>query len=292
MKLNIYLLILFLSVALLSCSDDDVDKNNSIIQDQARTENTFDRWLTTNYTVPYNIEFKYRLDDIETDTHYNVVPADYDKAVALAKVIKYLWLDSYDEVCGNEFLRSYVPRIIHLIGCPGYKDNGSILLGTAEGGLKITLYDVNSIDPEDINVASLTDNYLHTMHHEFAHILHQTKSYSEDFRKISDGKYVGDDCFNAEYTLALARQNGFVTRYARSEHQEDFVEIISTYITNTEATWQSIRQSCGTDGVALLDKKFEIVKNYLKSSWNIEIDNLRNVINRRSEEVTRIDLTL
>lgn len=292
MKLKLYLLIPFLAAALFSCSDDDVDKNNSIIQDQARTENTFDRWLTMNYTVPYNIEFKYRLDDIETDTHYNVVPADYDKAVALAKVIKYLWLDSYDEVCGNDFLRSYVPRIIHLIGCPGYKDNGSILLGTAEGGLKITLYDVNSIDPEHINVATLTDNYLHTMHHEFAHILHQTKSYSEDFRKISDGKYVGDDCFNAEYTLALARKNGFVTRYARSEHQEDFVEIISTYITNTEETWQSIRQSCGAEGMAILDKKFEIVKNYLKGSWNIEIDDLREVINRRSEEVTRIDLTL
>ena len=36
-----------------------------------------------NYTYPYNVDFKYRMQDIESDHKYNLVPADYDKSVAL-----------------------------------------------------------------------------------------------------------------------------------------------------------------------------------------------------------------
>lgn len=35
---------------------------------------------------PYNIDLKYKFDDVESDMKYNVTPADYDKSVALAKL--------------------------------------------------------------------------------------------------------------------------------------------------------------------------------------------------------------
>ena len=47
--------------------------------------NGFDEWLLANYTYPYNVDFKYRMQDIESDHKYNLVPADYDKSVAFGQ---------------------------------------------------------------------------------------------------------------------------------------------------------------------------------------------------------------
>ena len=43
--------------------------------------------------------------------------------------------------------------------------------------MKITLYNVNDINPDKIDINLLNEYYFQTMHHEFAHILHQTKNY-------------------------------------------------------------------------------------------------------------------
>jgi len=86
------------------------------------------------------IHFKYRMQDIESDHKYNLVPADYDKSVALAKIIKHVWMEAYTELAGPAFLRSYVPKTFHLIGSPAYDSSGTKVLGTAEGGKKITLW--------------------------------------------------------------------------------------------------------------------------------------------------------
>ena len=57
------------------------------------------------------------------------------------------------------------------------------MLGTAEGGKKITLYEVNSLDFENVDIEVLNEYYFKTMHHEFAHILHQKRNY--DHRLIA-----------------------------------------------------------------------------------------------------------
>lgn len=80
---------------------------------------------------------------------YNVTPAAYDKSVALAKLVKYLWIEAYEELVGQEFVATYCPKVLHFVGSPEYeKSGGSMVLGTAEGGLKITLFNVNGLNPE------------------------------------------------------------------------------------------------------------------------------------------------
>lgn len=76
------------------------------------------------------------------------------------------------------------------------------------------------------------------MHHEFAHILHQTKNYSTDFNTISAGKYTGPGWVNLE-SDAVAMKMGFVSKYATTETQEDFVETIAIYVTYTDEQWAS-----------------------------------------------------
>lgn len=287
---NIKYLLLIVTASLLfwSCGEETLD-SKSIFENEELVMTDFDNWLYSNYTVPYNIEFKYKFDDKESNTNYNLAPARLDKSVALAILVKHLWIDVYEELLGKEFLSKYSPRLFHLIGSPAYNSQGSIILGTAEGGLKVTLFNVNMLDVENPDIDMLNYWYFKTMHHEFAHILHQTKSYTTDFNLISATDYQSGSWVNIEDEEAL--QMGFVSPYGSSESQEDFVEILAVYVTNTEAYWQTILEIAGEEGADKIMQKFHIVEDYLKSSWDIDIYELREIVLRRSAEVETMDLT-
>jgi substrate import-associated zinc metallohydrolase lipoprotein len=290
MKKIQFLIFSVLILMLSSCSKDTLD-STSIFDTTSPERNAFDTWILKNYTTPYNIDFKYRYDDKQSDRTYNLAPADYSKSVALAKLVKYLWIDSYEELTGKDFIRKYCPKMIQLIGSPAYNSQGSIVLGTAEGGLKITLYNVNMIDLAHLDVDQLNYWYFKTMHHEFAHILHQTKNYSTDFNLISKD-YQSSSWINVADTTAL--KMGFVSKYASSEPQEDFVEIISIYVTHDSAYWATLltnAEAYKSPGKAIILQKFAIVKDYLATSWGIDIDKLRDIVQRRSASIGTLDLT-
>jgi substrate import-associated zinc metallohydrolase lipoprotein len=163
-----------------------------------------------------------------------------------------------------------------------------MVLGTAEGGLKMTLYYINSLElkPEFLN-----HYYFKTMHHEFAHILHQTKPYPSDFEMISGTDYVADTWSDVwKDGDAEAQKSGFISEYASKEANEDFVEIIAIYITNDAATWNDILTKAG-EGGAIIQAKFDIIYNYMINSWGIDLDELRSVILRRESEISTLDLT-
>lgn len=306
-----YIKIIFLAmvaaVLTTACSDDDLS-NTSIFNDATEEEQTeFDKWIYENYTKPYNIDLVYRYQDYETNNQYNVVPADVDKVKALTIIMKHIWVEAYNEVAGEDFLKQYCFRKFQFIGSPEYNENGSIVLGTAEGGLKVTLFVVNWLNPNNIFIDSespfpTTSNdpldlnfwYFHTMHHEFCHILTQHKNYSTDFQTISAGKYHSSDWINVEDKDAPLE--GFVTGYASGEYNEDFAEIYSTYVTKTDEAWQKIldagvdKTTNDTSGRDAILAKLDIIKSYFQDSWGIDLDELRSVVLRRSAEVKDLDL--
>ncbi|WP_106484518.1 putative zinc-binding metallopeptidase [Bacteroides sp. Marseille-P3684] len=307
---KIYTALLFsvaLGLGLSSCNEDKVDFDHSIFENkeaQANAEaakNDFDRWLDANYLAPYNVSFKYRFEDFESDITYNLVPADFDKSVALAKIVKHVWIDAYNEVAGPDFLRTYIPRTIHLVGSPAYDGAGTMVLGTAEGGMKITLYNVNDLSLDHIDINMLNTYYFKTMHHEFAHILHQRRNFDQAFTRITENGYVGSNWYiytDPETGEVYGRsdkqawQAGFVTPYAMSEAHEDFVENIANYVTHTQSYWDNMLEQAGAEGAALIQQKFTIVYNYMKETWGIDLDKLREAVLRRQTEVERLDLTL
>lgn len=289
MKQLIGIFIALATLSLWSCSEDDLDPNSIFGgTETGKVPNEFDTWLLNNYTLPYNIEFKYRFEDMETDDTYNLVAADYDRSIALAKFTKYLWLESYEELLGPDFIRTYCPRLLFLVGSPAYNTDGSVVLGTAEGGLKITLYNVNSISLTSIDVEQLNYWYFKTMHHEFAHILHQTKNYPTEFNEITPSGYQPTGWVNVSEQEAL--DMGFVSPYASSETQEDFVEIIAIYVTNTAEYWDNLVGSASAEGQGYINQKLEIVKDYMTTTWGIDLDELRDIVQRRSQEVAQWDV--
>lgn len=217
-----------------ACSSDDLGPtifpDVSDEPDPSSYTYKFDKWLNQNFRDVYNVDFKYLMEDVEADMQYNLVPATYEKARDLALLTKYLWYDSYKELAGDDFIKSYGPRILHLVGSPAYNpQTGTETLGLAEGGLKVTLFKVNEMDLSDINM--MNEYYFRTMHHEFGHILHQTKSYPTDFNLLSTGRY--DDSSWQSKQPGYVASLGFVTNYASSQAREDFAETIANYLTRT-----------------------------------------------------------
>lgn len=283
-KIIFYIINLLLIGTLWSCREDELNDKSIFDDGEEIAKTEFDDWLLHNYTYPYNVAFKYRMEDIESSMDYTLAPADLDKARKLAKIIKHLWIETYDEIAGVDFTRAYIPKVIHLVGSAAYEDNGMIV-GTAEGGAKVTLYYVNKLQ---INTSFLNKYYFLTMHHEFAHILHQTKNYDPEFERISEGSYTGGDWYNIENSTALKR--GFVDNYASSEPREDFAETLAVYITNSADYWESQLGKAGETGAPIIKEKMEYIRIYMADVWGIDVNQLRDIIQRRSKELDSLDL--
>lgn len=285
-KISKYIAMAVALFAFIACEEKPLDPDSQVI-DSKTEQNDFDRWLVTNYVDAYNIDFKYRMEMNESQMSYWLVPAEYNKSIVMAKLVRHLCLEAYDEVTGSkDFIREHFPKMIHLIGSAAYKNNGTMVLGEAEGGLKITLYMVNDLM---LDIDYLNYYYFKTMHHEFAHILHQKKPYSTDFNLISGSDYVTDAWSDTWAGDADAQKNGFISEYASKEANEDFVELVAVYVTSTAAEWNSVIKNAG-EGAAIINAKFDIVYNYMLNSWGINLDELREVVQRRQSEIETLDL--
>ncbi len=298
------LFVYFLLTGLISCSSNEefgasiFDVTDSLDVNSASYQ--FDLWLKESYLKPYNLDFRYRMQDVGSNMDYNLVPVSLAKAQQIAKLVKYLWFDVYGTVVGSEFLKENGPRMIHLIGSPAYNPtSGTILLGTAEGGIKVTLYRCNDLDPTKID--EMNEYYFKTMHHEFAHILHQKRNYPEDFNLLSKGRY--NSIGWQYYSDSEAASMGFVSPYAGSQTQEDFVEIIANYLVKSDTEWNNIllmasKQGIdnagnvlsddGIDGKAIILKKLDMVTKWLKNSWGIDILKLRTEIIKRESNINSV----
>lgn len=289
-KLQRILAVAVACMLLASCSEEELSKESVIKVDQV-DYTPFDYWLERNYVAPYNIEFKYRYEDNESDMNYYTIPARYEAAIKLAHIVKYMCLESYDEVGGIEFTRTYFPKLIFTIGEWEYDNNGTFILGTAEGGRKILLSGANYIEQYMKDGDELNRYYLKTIHHEFTHIMNQTVNYSADFQLITGSGYVADKWSDAPYdTDYLPR--GFISAYAQHSHEEDFAEMLSIFVCNSPERWDQWMQQAGTEGARLIMAKFDIVSNYMQDAFNIDLETLRSVVQRRQQDITmgRIDV--
>ena len=68
--------------------------------------------------------------------------------------------------------------------------------------------------------------------------------------------------------------------------------MVSIYVTNTAATWESFLQAAEpvdpdaeVNGRAILEQKFDIVYKYMQDSWGIDLNELREVVQRRQSEI-------
>ena len=265
-----------------SCVKETMSEKSVITVSETK-KNDFDRWLEANFLLPYNIDFKYRFEMNESDMNYFTIPADYEYSIVMAHLVKYLCVETYDEVAGISFTRSYFPKMFFLTGEWEYRNNGTIILGTAEGGKKIFLAGVNLLPQYMKTAEDLNHYYIKTIHHEFTHILNQTIDYPVDFSMITGTDYVADSWSDSPYDKDFLKR-GFITDYSQHSDTEDFAEMLSEYITHDQTWWEGQIAKAGAKGY-LIEAKLDIVRNYMLDNFNIDIEVLRATVLRRQEDI-------
>lgn len=286
-------LLLLVTLVYSSCKKEKLD-DQSVFVDSTTPKNALDNYVYNNFTIPYNIDVIYKYVDRETDLNYNLVPASYDASIRMTKLLLFLGMQPYDEVTGNKtFLKRYFPKFLAYVGTSSVRNNGTIILGTAEGGRKINLYNLNNLPLNSTNITYLNNFYFHTIHHEFQHILNQTKQYPTSFNTISGTSYV-DDVWNTTYTSAgAAIAAGFISPYASSAAGEDFAELYSFYVTLSSTEYTAYLNSTGSTaaGRTIIANKMDMVKTYMKNEFGIDMDVLRASIQAKVAALPTFDQT-
>lgn len=228
-----------------------------------------DNWLKANYVTPYNIEVKYRFDRYEVSLGKALTPVREDRVIPVMETIMQTWIKPYEDEAGQTFIKRLSPKQFVLVGSPEFNSNGTITLGTAEGGRKVVLYVINNFDKKNKKEVK---QMLHTIHHEFGHILHQNIMYPEEYKRITPDYTASWN----DFSLADARSRGYITEYARSNPDDDFVEMISLLLIEGKNGFDNIINSIpSATAKADLRKKEQIIVRYYKEAWNINIYSLQ-----------------
>jgi substrate import-associated zinc metallohydrolase lipoprotein len=287
-KLKIYLLILTLAV-LASCKkEDDLGDVSAIpgLGGDSWVATELDNYIRDTFTIPFNVAAKYRWDQGELDFDKTLTPPREEKIRPVLSSIKKVWIDNYVAEAGKLFMQKYIPKFFVLVGSANWNTDGTITLGTAEGGRRIVLYVLNDfrvkgmqgyVPSDSVNIKMM----FHTIEHEFGHIMHQTVMYPQEFKRISVGDYTSNWNNIADST---ANEKGFISAYAQSAPDEDFVEMLSIMLTEGKARYDAfVNNIKSAEARSKLRQKEAIVVTYFKDVWNINFTSLqtrtRNSIN-------------
>lgn len=275
-----------------SCKKEDalgsVD-NISGLGGDAWTQGAIDNWILDSLTVPYNIAVKYKWDQGELQSDFNkvLVPPKEEKIIPVMSSINHAWINPYVSEAGSSFFKNISPKFFILVGSPAY-ERGAEKLGTAEGGRKVTLYDINDFRIKGMPgyVLSDTENVkqvFHTIHHEYAHILAQNIKYPVEFSQSSASSYTSDwlNVFPED-----AMNEGFISQYAISQGGEDWAEMVSLMLVEGRDWFDRYVNSINYAGTtpngttaamarARLRQKEAVVVSYFKQAWNIDFRSLQ-----------------
>lgn len=243
-----------------------------------------DQYIEANFTEEYDMAIRYRYVDRYVSPGERVTPPKLEVVQPMLDFIHTFWIDPYLEVAnGEDFFRGHVPAEIIFLGGYIYNSNGTVTLGTADAGARITFTNVNAIDPENDEWRSLQ---LQTVYHEFSHIVHQRYKLPSAFETITTSGYTSaGSWFNLTDEEALIR--GFVSPYATSSPNEDFAETVAFFLyepnfyeqfitptegcTNAECEAQNI-------GKAYIAEKLAAITDHYEKATGIDLEKLREII--------------
>ena len=257
------LLLLAFLFCVTACSDDDLGP--SIFDTTTEELTELDLWMQKNFVEPYNIEVIYKWRDVETSMEYNLTPPKEDNAKGLADVLLNIWCKPYVEIGGESFFKSLSPKQLLFIGSSRYTSSGTVTKGTAEGGRKIVIFEVDQYDRTN---ATRLKRYMKTIHHEFAHIAAQTVEYPKEFENITPNYVEGWDKIKDQD----AYDQGFLSGYAMSEPGEDFAEIVGFMLSNSAEDWEKMLDyPTSQEAKDKLKQKVEMVVIYYRDTWNVDL---------------------
>ena len=287
MKTKYLTLLLMAGLMAASCyKEDSIDVPQ---KDYVDSNDPIDLFIYDNFIKKYGVAVRYKYEDRLVDQTKRVTPASRDLVVPMLNFVSDMWIDPFLQVPnGKKFFEQHVPAEIVLIGSRMYNNDGTVTLGTADAGARITLTEVDFIDIDNMEWVL---QQIHTMYHEFAHIVHQRYNLPPTWNTISPRGYTSTGTW---YTLtdAEALDRGFVSPYATSTFNEDFAETVAFLLFDKDFYVKYINDEDTNDGEcapcidrnagrAMLRKKYAAVLEHYKQYVGVDLLKVRDAVQKK-----------
>ncbi|KAA6303093.1 MAG: hypothetical protein EZS26_000696 [Candidatus Ordinivivax streblomastigis] len=267
-------MVLFNSCRTEETIDPNIDIPNLGGYEYPRT--ALDDWLDETFLLPYNIEIIYRWDAVRiyASVSKKITPVKVEKVQPMLSTLAKVWFAPFQLAAPYGFLQKHTPKTIVLAGSPEYAaDGNSMVLGTAEGAMRVLLTNVNDFDPHS---ESVLKGYLHVIEHEYVHILNQSIDFSTEFKSLTRQFYdpTGWTDYDSEKE---AYERGFLSRYSMTAPDEDFAEIVSLVLVNgvdwfeNEVIPIAEDSEVNPNAASALRRKVAIAEEYYKTAWDIAL---------------------
>jgi len=316
MKTTIYSLLTLVCLGLISCDEDKLTYKEILEENTYNENDLIQKYYKENFLDPFGSYVVYDYLDKYVDITKTGVPPRKDVLKPIGELIKTAWIQPYDVAAdkGAAFLHKYFPKEIILLGSSLRNSDGTVTLGIAESGVRMTFADVNSYNPKATPAQNQrwVARAFRTLHHEFTHIIDQNFRFDpQQFLELSGSGYTSPTSWTT-LTNDQAVARGMVTPYATSAPAEDFAELLAYIITTppeefkknyitqypcanfinpNHADYNSVRaesnyQTCRNvnAGRTILSKKYTIVQDYFKNTVGVDLLKVRD----KFLEVTRI----
>lgn len=248
------------------------------------SEEALDEYIQENFLDEYGVAVRYRFVDRYVDQNKRVTPPKLEVVEPMLDFLTEYWIEPFTDVAnGTRFFKAHVPAEIILIGSTMYNADGTVTLGTADAGARITLTEVN-----DVNASNLgwVFRQLGTIYHEFAHIVHQRYNLPPNWQEISPQGYTS---LGSWYNLTdeEALQRGFVSPYGTSTFNEDFAEVVAFLLFRPDfyETFIEDEPNCATaactarnEGRAKLRRKYNAILEHYEQNTGVDLLQVRGLI--------------
>lgn len=253
-------------------------------KEQPMSDDPLDRYIRENFIEEYGVAVRYKFVDRYVDQNKRVTPPKLNVVEPMLDFLTEFWIEPFTNVAnGNRFFRNHVPAEVILIGSTMYNADGTVTLGTADAGARITLTEVNFVNVEN---RDWVFRQLGTIYHEFAHIVHQRYNLPPAWQEISPQGYTS---LGSWYNLTdeEALQRGFVSPYGTSTFNEDFAEVVAfllfrpdffTRFIDDEPNCTTVDCAARNEGRARLRRKYNAVLEHYEQNTGVDLLQVRDII--------------
>lgn len=306
------LYILCLSGCLTACHDEEAVSYTPDKVEYSTDE--IDTYFQENFQEKYGCAVRWKWVDNYVETSYVVAPTMRKFLIPTGEMIRRFWIEPFllESKESGDFIRKHFPPEIVCVGSELRNPDGTRTLGYADAGVRITLTELNYFD---LSNKKWITQQLHTIHHEFSHIIHQTYNLPNGFNKVSELNYTGqawDDIYSKaslelngkgiknpsqQQTDSVAQNmaimRGMLTPYGTSSEFEDFAEIVSIFLLTDPVEFETTylysdpKRPFLDNGKAMIQEKLTLVKEYYKSNFAITLPHLRDIILQRLNDITK-----
>lgn len=282
-----YLILFVLCGAMMATSCYKDEEVNKPVREVPLSDDVLDKYVQENFIDPYGVAVRFKFVDRYVDQTKRVSPPRRTVVIPMLDFLTTFWVEPFVEVeNGDRFFRNHVPAEVIFIGSSIYNDDGTVTLGTADAGARITLTEVNDIDLAD---KQWIIRQLGTIYHEFAHIMHQRYNLPPNWQQISPNGYTSSGSwYNLSEEEAL--QRGFVSPYGTSSYNEDFAELVAfllfdenffnIYI-NDESCPSGGACEARNQGRVLLRRKYNAVLMHYEQNTGVDLLEVRSLIQQK-----------